>query len=175
MRVVAIFLVLMASGVATLAQPAQEEAAPTFAAGEVQKLLDGYAVVQAQEFLGLNEAQYSQFLPRLRALQDVRRRNEQERVRLLQELRRMTNGRGGGRGAQANDNDLRDRVRALRELQVQTLSDVQKAYDSIDQTLDVRQQARFRVFEQEIELRKLQLLMRARQANRANRPLANPR
>jgi len=41
--------------------------------------------------------------------------------------------------------------------------------DGIDQTLDVRQQARFRVFEQEIEQRKLQLLMRARQQNRANR------
>ena len=174
MRTIAISLFLIASaGLASAQPPAQqqEEAAPPFASGEVQRLLDGYAVVQAQEFLGLNEAQYSQFLPKLRALQDVRRRNEQERVRLLQELRRMTNGRAG----QVADNDLRERVRALRELQVRTLADVQRAYDSIDQTLDARQQARFRLFEQEIELRKLQLLMRARQANRANRPLANPR
>ena len=58
-------------------------APPPFAPGEVQKLLDGYAVIQAQEFLGLSDEQFGQFLPRLRALQEVRRRNEQERVRLL--------------------------------------------------------------------------------------------
>ena len=63
----------------------------------------------------------------------------------------------------------------MRELQTKALADIQRAYESIDQSLDIRQQARFRIFEQEIEQRKLQLLMRARQQNRANRPLANPR
>ena len=77
----------------------------------------------------------------------------------------MTNGRGG----QVAENDLRDRLRALRELETRAGGEIQRAVDGIDQTLDVRQQARFRVFEQEIEQRKLQLLMRARQQNRANR------
>ena len=157
---------LLVAGNAAAQPPSGEEAPPPFAPAEVQKLLDGYAVVQAQQFLGLDDTQYGQFLPKLRALQDLRRRNEQERARLLLEMRRMTNGRA----TPANDNDLRERIRALRELQTRTAADLQRAYDSIDQTLDVRQQARFRVFEQEIEARKLQLLMRARQANRANRP-----
>ena len=43
---------------------------------------------------------------------------------------------------------------------------MRKAYEAIDQVLDLRQQAQFRVFEELMERRKLELVMRARQANR---------
>jgi hypothetical protein len=169
MRIPAVCLVLLLTSAAASAQPGGRSDAPApLALGEIQKLLDGYAIVQAQEYLGMTDAQFGPFLPKMRALQDARRRNEQERLRLLQELRRLTNPR-----SQAQESDIRDRVRALRELQTKAVTDAQRAYDSIDQSLDVRQQARFRLFEQEIEQRKLQLLMRARQQNRPNRPLAN--
>jgi hypothetical protein len=171
MKVPALCIVLLLNSTAAFAQPgAQSDTGAPLAPGEIQKLLDGYAIIQAQESLGMTDAQFGSFLPKLRALQDVRRRNEQERLRLLQELRRMTNGRAG----QIPENEIRDRVRALKELETRSVTDIQKAYEAIDQTLDVRQQARFRIFEQEIEQRKLQLLMRARQGNpnRANRPNA---
>ena len=38
--------------------------------------------------------------------------------------------------------------------------------EAVDQVLDLRQQARFRVFEEQMERRKVELLLRARQANR---------
>jgi hypothetical protein len=137
-------------------------------AGEVQRLLDAYALVQAQDFLALSDAQFNAFVPKLRALQEARRRNEQERLRLVQQLRQMTNGRLG----QVTENDLRDRLRALREVETRAPAEIQRAMDGVDEALDVHQQARFRVFEQQIEQRKLQLLMRARQMNqnRANTP-----
>ena len=91
-----------------------------------------------------------------------------ERLRTLMELNRMTNPRGN---AQVPDNDLRERLRMLREAESRTASEIEKARDAVDQTLDLRQQARFRVFEEQIERRKLQLLMQVRQ-NRANRPPA---
>lgn len=163
-------VLLLAGGAAYAQQPPNRDQTPPVAPGEMRKLLDGYALYQSQEFLALNDAQFGAFLPKLRALQEVRRRNEQDRLRLLQELRRMTNGRGNP----FPDNELSDRVRALRELEMRAHAEVQKATDGVDQTLDVRQQARFRLFEQEIEQRKLQLLMRARQQNRTNRPLAAP-
>ena len=47
---------------------------------------------------------------------------------------------------------------------------IRKAQGAVDQVLDVRQQARFRVFEENMERRKLELLARARQANRARKP-----
>jgi len=43
---------------------------------------------------------------------------------------------------------------------------VKKAYEAIDQILNLRQQAKFRVFEELMERRKLELVTRARQANR---------
>jgi hypothetical protein len=148
--------------------------AQALAPREVQQLLDGYAVIQGQEFLGLNDTQFAQFLPKFRTLQETRRRNEMERLRLLQELNRMTNPRAAQRGSQAaDDNDVRDRLRALKEVEGRAAADLLKARDAIDQTLDTRQQARFRLFEEQIELRKLQLLMQVRQ-NRANRQLAKP-
>ena len=45
-------------------------------------------------------------------------------------------------------------------------ADARKAYESIDQILDVRQQAKFRVFEEMMERRKLELVARARQARK---------
>jgi len=174
MKSLALFIAIVLNAAVVLAQAEGQppDAPPPLGAGEVQKLLDGYAIVQAQEFLGMTDAQFGPFLPKLRALQDVRRRNEQERFRLLLEMRRITNGRAAGNSN--TENDLRDRIRALRELDTRAFNEVQRAHDAIDQSLDVRQQARFRLFEQEIEQRKLQLLMRARQQNRANRPLARP-
>ena len=162
---------LLVGGTAQAQQPPPPDAPAPLAPGEVQRLLDGYALYQSQEFLALTDAQFAAFLPKFRALQDNRRRNDQERLRLLQELRRMTNAKAG----QFPDSDFQERVRALRDLDTRAVAEVQKATDAVDQTLDARQQARFRVFEQEIEQRKLQLLMRARQQlNRANRPPGAP-
>jgi hypothetical protein len=59
---------------------------------------------------------------------------------------------------------VRDKLRALQELESRAAADLRKAYDAIDQGLDVRQQARFRVFEQNMERRKLELMLRARRA-----------
>jgi hypothetical protein len=166
MKLPAVGLVLVLVGGMAHAQPAAQEP-PALAPGEVQRLLDGYELVQAQDFLALSDTEFVTFLPKLRALQEARRRNEQERLRLLAELRKMTAPQ-----AQVSENDLRDRVRTLRELETRAVAEIERAIDGVDQTLDVRQQARFRIFEQQIEQRKLQLLMRARQIqqNRANRP-----
>src|SRR5437867_136264 len=73
-------------------------AGPALSPQEVQRLLDAYVIVQAQDALRLSEAQYPQFLTRLRTLQEIRRRNEQTRLRLLNELNRLTNGRAGIEG-----------------------------------------------------------------------------
>jgi hypothetical protein len=167
----ALTFLISAVSVAVMAQAQQQAGeAPALAPGEVQKLFDGYAVIQAQDFLGLTDSQLAPFLPRFRALQETRRRGQQERLRLIQELNRMTNPRAG----QVLEAGIRERLRALRDLETRAMSEVQKARDAIDETLDLRQQARFRVFEEQLEQRKLELLMKARQANRANRPLARP-
>ena len=124
---------------------------------ELQRLFDAYTVMQAQDALQLDDAQFGQFLPKLKTLQDTRRRNEQARNRLVAELGRLT-----APSAAAADGVVRDRLRELQELEDRAAADLRRAYDTVDQVLDVRRQARFRVFEQNMERRKLQLMLRAR-------------
>ncbi len=134
---------------------------------EIQKLFDAYLVMEAQQALTLSDEQYPQFLTRLRSLQETRRRSQQERFRLMGELQRLTNPR---QSARADEAMVKERLTALRELESRTAAELRSAYDALDEVLDVRQQARFRIFEEQIERRKIDLLMRARQPNRPNQP-----
>ena len=127
--------------------------------GEVQRLFDAYFVVQAQTALQLDDAQFVQFLPRLQALQQTRRRSDQARHQLIAGMGRMT-----APGLTIDENALKEKLRALQELDGRAAAELRRAYDTIDQVLDVRRQARFRVFEQQIERRKFDLLLRARGA-----------
>jgi hypothetical protein len=125
---------------------------------ELQRLFDAYMVMQAQEALQLDDTQFGQFLPKLKALQDTRRRNEQARNQLVGELVRLT----APSAVTVDEAAVRERLRALQELESRSAAELRRAYDTIDQQLDVRRQARFRVFEQNMERRKLQLMLRAR-------------
>jgi len=132
----------------------------TVSPAEIQRMFDSYALMQAQEQLKISDERFPQFLTRFKALQDVRRRGLAERVRIIQDLRRLVND------PQSDETQIKDRLKSLDELDARSDGDVRKAYDAINQILDVRQQAKFRVFEENMERRKLELVTRARQANR---------
>jgi hypothetical protein len=166
--------VLLVAAVALLSAPARPAAAqppPPDAAdlrpAEIQRLFDAYLVMEAQQTLGLSDTQYPTFLTRLRTLQDTRRRHLQARAQLLGELARMTAPR-----ATTDEPAIRERLARLQELESRGAAESRKAYTELDAVLEPRQQARFRVFEEQIERRKLELMLRARQAARQNR---NPR
>jgi Spy/CpxP family protein refolding chaperone len=127
---------------------------------EIQRMFDAYALMQAQEQLKIDDEQFTKFLSRFKALQDVRRQTLRERARIVTELRQLVNT------PQADEAQIKDRLNALQDVETRAGADVKKAYDAINQVLDIRQQAKFRVFEELMERRKLELVMRARQANR---------
>lgn len=166
-RVVAASLVVLG-----LTLPAAGQAPPPvdgadLRPAEIQRLFDAYLVMEAQQTLGLSDTQYPIFLTRLRALQETRRRHLQARGQLLAELARMTAPR-----VATDEAAIRERLTALQELESRGAAESRKAYTDLDSLLEPRQQARFRVFEEQIERRKLELMLRARQAARQNqRPL----
>jgi Spy/CpxP family protein refolding chaperone len=137
---------------------ASEEANVTPA--EIRRMFDSYALMQAQDQLKITDDQFPKFLTRFKALQDLRRRTLQERNHLLQDLRKL------GNDPQPDEAQIKDRLKLLQDLEEHAQADMRKGYEAIDQILDVRQQARFRVFEEQMEQRMLQLITRARQANR---------
>lgn len=126
---------------------------------EIQRLFDAMLVADAQQALALSDQQYPEFITRLRALQGARRANQLQRVKLMAELQRLSNPRGPA----GDEATLKDRLLALQELESRSAAELRRAYNQIDEVLDVRQQARFRVLEEQVERRKLELLMRARQ------------
>jgi hypothetical protein len=134
-------------------------AVSTLPTAELVTMLDTYAIVQAQQALALDDEHYGPFVTRLKRLQEVRRRNQRDRNQILQALRRLTAAQTGA----VDEAAIRDRLRALREHDDNAAAELQKAADAVDEVLTVRQQARFRLFEETIERRKLDLLVRARE------------
>jgi len=168
----AVALSMLALPAVSAAAQAQPPAAPPqgpelparpIGAGELQKLFEAYTVLQAQEALQLSEAQYGRFVTRLKLLQDTRRRYQQTRNQVLGDLRRLTNPQNGT----PDDAVLAERLKALRDIEDRGAGELRKAYDAVEEALDTRQQARFRLFEERMEQQKLELLMRARQNARA--------
>jgi hypothetical protein len=143
--------------------PAAADDARPITPGEVQRMFDAWALVQAQDALTLSEAQYGRFVTKLKTLQDARRRHQQARMQLLADLRRTLNGPSPAETA------VREKLKALRDEDDRAAADLRKAQDGVDEVLDVQQQARFRLFEERMEARKLELLLKARQNARQGR------
>jgi hypothetical protein len=141
------------------------EGLPGIAPAEIQRMLDGYELMQAQEMLQIGDEQFPRFLPKLRALQDARRRAQTQRIRVIQELRGLTQSR-----STLDEARVKDSLKTLDDLDARSAVEIRQAREALDHVLDVYQQARFRLFEALMERRKVELVMRARQANRQNRP-----
>ena len=123
-------------------------------------MLDTYAIVQAQRALTIADERYGTFAARLKKLQDIRRRNQRQRHQIVRELARMAGPRAA---VPADEAAIRAQLTALREHDERAAVELRQAYDALDEVLDTRQQARFRMFEEQIEQRKLDLLVRARE------------
>jgi hypothetical protein len=161
--VVAALALAAATPVSAGAQGASAQRPAAADPGEVTRLFDAYAIVQAEEMLRLDDAVFPDFLRRLKTLQEVRRRAQRGRTLIIVDLQRRL------RAGERDEAVLRERVDALARHDAAAAADVQKAVEAIDAILTVPQRARFRVFEHQMELRKLELLARARRQIRANR------
>lgn len=133
---------------------------------EVQRLFDAYVVMQAQETLGLTEQQFAQFLPRLKTLHDTRRRHQQERQKIIADLQRLTAPR---QASSVDETTLKSLLDSLQNAEQRAAAEWRQGHQALDEVLDIRQRARFRVFEEQVERRKLELLLRARQNRQAQR------
>ena len=136
---------------------------------ELASMLDAYTIVQAQTALELTDAQFGQFVTRLKRLQENRRRNTTVRNRLLQELRTMV-----APHATPNEDAMREKLRQLREHTDQSAAALRRDSDALDEVLNLRQQVRFRLLEERLERMKLDLLMRARERSRPPAAGRNP-
>ena len=136
---------------------------------EIAEMLDAWALLQAEKQLDLREGQFGEFVSRLKTLQQTRRRNLHARNLILRELNRLT----GPKATASDEPALKERLKALREHDDRAAAELRRLYDTLDEVLEPRQQARFRLFEEMIERRKFELVLRAR-AGAATRPGPRP-
>lgn len=120
---------------------------------ELQDQMDGYALVQGQTVLQLSDDQTPNFVARYVTLQRLRRRYNQERNRMMREMRPLLQNAGPSR-----DEAIVQRLKALDDLNVRSLDEIRKAHMQLDEVLNPVQRARFRFFEEELERRKIELL-----------------
>jgi hypothetical protein len=149
---------LMLSG--SPAAGAQRADGERLTAAQVERMWDEYVLTQAQAALNLNDQQSGRFRNRLFQLQQLRRRLQRERNQKLREAQQALNGRG----APADMTLVSARLKEYDDLMVSTAEQLRQAYVSIDEVLNVRQRVRFRVFEDRMAQKKLELLAQARQA-----------
>jgi hypothetical protein len=122
----------------------------------VEDLLEGMEISNADKFLQVDNQHYGEFIQRLRNLQRMRRQHQNQRQRLVMELRRLTNQNN----PPVEDALLEAPTKRLDDFDKQAFQDMQNAYAQIDEVLNVRQRARFRLFEEMMEQRKLEILTR---------------
>ncbi len=135
---------------------------------QVQRLFDAYELVRAREMLDLDDEQYPQFVASLNALQKARRETQQQRQRMLRELNRLARQPG------TEESILEERLERLRAHDRESADVLEQAYDGIDDVLNVRQRVRFRMFERQMERRRLEMLQRARRRNATPQPNNRP-
>jgi hypothetical protein len=136
-------------------------------AAQAEQLFDQFVIRQARVALELAPSQILPFGRRLEQLQTTRRRGQRRRQQLLNELNQIS------RGAEpADEATLNAKLKALDDLSASVDQDVRDAYARVEEVLDVRQRARFRIFEQRMERQKLDLMARARGAARGQAPAA---
>jgi Spy/CpxP family protein refolding chaperone len=129
---------------------------------QVEDYFDQVVLHQARTNLALTDDQFLRFGAGLRRLQTTRRQQQRQRLAMMRELNILTTATPFDEAA------VTSKLKELDDLSARSTDEIRTAYEAIDQSLTLRQRARFRIFEEMMERRKLDLVSRARQ--QASRP-----
>jgi Spy/CpxP family protein refolding chaperone len=129
---------------------------------QVEEYFDQVVLHQARQNLSLTDDQFLRFGAGLRRLQTARRQLQRQRLARMRDLNVLLSA------ATLDDTAVTSTLKELDDVSAQSTVEIQAAYEAIDRVLSLRQRARFRIFEEMMERRKLDLVSRARQ--QASRP-----
>jgi Spy/CpxP family protein refolding chaperone len=148
------------------APPAEGEGARRGSREEAFKMIDAYVVSNLQESLELTDEQFVKLLPLVKRLQSDRRAVLLRRQQPLMELRRLL---GSGAATEARVTELLRQVKAAEAEEPALLA---RDRDAVDAALTPVQQAKFRVFEAEVEhkIRELMTQIRTQRRGTGSRP-----
>lgn len=134
------------------ARPALPPVGRGMNAMQLQQFLDAFALIQAEQQLKLDTEQYKAFAPKLIRMQTVRRQLLQQRRRALNELNQALTAQT------PSDDAIGEKTRAVDEANRKAAEELVKSYQDLDTVLTPWQRGRFRLLEEQIERKKLELL-----------------
>lgn len=135
----------------------QEEPREGPSGEEVEGMIDAYIVSKLQDALVLSDEQFGRMVVAQKKMQDARRSFRRARNELLRQMRQAL------RREAAGEAELSQLLSRLDELHQTFLEEERARYRDIDALLDVRQRARYRILEGEIQRRLQQLIRQSRE------------
>jgi hypothetical protein len=131
---------------------------------EAFRMVDAYIVANLQESLGLSDQKYAEVIPLVKKLQTERRAYFESRWRAQRQLRHLL--RSGG----ATEAEVAAALERLRQIDASGPEKVHRCLDALDAALTPLQQAKYRVFELDVEQRLRELMRRARRHRQSAQP-----
>jgi Spy/CpxP family protein refolding chaperone len=119
-------------------------------------MVDAYVLASIQESLELDDEQYTRVIPLVNKLQKARREYYGSRGRALREMRRLL------RSGTATEAEVADALKAFNALETEGPERIRARLAALDEVLTPLQQAKYRVFEVEVERRMRELMRRSR-------------
>jgi hypothetical protein len=121
-------------------------------------MVDAYVLANIQESLELDDDQYARVIPLVNKLQKTRREHFGERSRALRKMRRLL------RSGTATEAEVVEALRAFNAVAAEGPERIRKQLAALDAILTPLQQAKYRVFEVEVERRMRELMRRSRRS-----------
>ncbi len=151
-----LILAILAS-LLTRAAPGQEERDLRPSGEEVDGMIDAYILSKLQDALVLSDEQFGRMVVAQKKMQDARRSYRRERSEVLRQMQQAL------RSEHAGETELSPLLSRLDELHQSFLAEERVRYRDVDAILDIRQRARYRILEGEIQRRLQQLIRQSRE------------
>ena len=133
---------------------------------EAFRMVDAYVIANIQDSLDLDDDQYARVIPLVSKLQKTRREHHGERGRALHKMRHLL------RSGTATEAEVAEALKAFNALETEGPERIRAQQSALDGILTPLQQAKYRVFEGEVEQRMRELMRRGR---RDRSPEGQPR
>ena len=128
---------------------------------ETFRLMDAYLISNLQESLGLTDEQFGRALPLVKKLQSDRRDFARRRMQALRSLRKtLVSG-------SATEAGVADLLKEVKSASADERAATVRNAEALDAVLTPLQQAKFRVFEAEVDIRLRHLLARSQDKDKS--------
>ena len=123
---------------------------------EAFRMVDAYVLANIQESLGLTDAQFEEVIPLVNKLQKARRQHYGERGKAMRRLRRLLES------GTATEAEVAESLAAYKAVESEGPARVRARLEALDAVLSPLQQAKYRIFEADVEQRMRKLMRRGR-------------